>query len=100
MGVLASEQSKCVGQDVDYGFEALHCARRGAWNVQYEALADRPGQPPRQASARSGTVHRLGQCGRMPLDDLSARLGSEITRGEPGPSAGYDEAGEALSHSQ
>ena len=54
--------------------------------------ADGPGQPPERAHQ----PHRLGQPGRLPVDDRERALRGEVTRAEPGAAGGDDQPGEPV----
>ena len=51
--------------------------------------------PKARPSALLATAHRLGQAGRLALDDGPGALGGEVAGPEPGPAGRHDQAGEA-----
>ena len=53
------------------------------------------GDAPRQPPERADQAHRLGQPGRVALDDRAGALGRLVPRGEPGAAGRDDEPGEA-----
>ena len=91
------------------------CSRRRAWGstsriapscstqpfgepgvLQTIACPRIAGDAPRQPAERADQAHRLGQPGRLALDDLPGALRRLVPRGEPGAARRDDQAGEAV----
>ena len=95
VGVLV-EQPQRVGQHVDDGFEALDAALRRAGGVEHDGVTGDAGDAPREPPERADQAHRLGQAGRVALDDGPGALGRQVARREAGAAGRDDEAGEAV----